>query len=809
MQRTVELVETRAGISPRVCALREANIRAQPEICPERAVIITNSYKENESKQINIKRALALADILDKMSIYIEEGELIAGNHSSKPKAAPVFPEFDVNYIEREMDGFEKRTGDRFLVSEKTKQALREILSYWKGRTVKERILAMVPDEVAKGGPGFVGGFDNEWALENGDGHLAIDYPKLLRFGIKGLIKEIRSKLDALDLEDPSQLGTYYFYQSLCLVYEAAVRFAHRYADLASRLAAEAKDPAWKQDLLDISRVCMSVPENPAGSFQEAVQVVWFGQIIIQLETNGHSVSIGRFDQFIHPYYQRDLDEGHLTREKAQEILQCFWIKLASVTKLRSWSQTRLNAGHPMFQNLTIGGQTPKGDDAVNDLTYLILNCHDTLRLPQPTLTARVHKGSPYPYLQRCVEVISKGGGMPAFFNDEIIIPSLLLHGVSKEDAYNYCLVGCVEPSVPGKWGGRYGASNLNLTKCLELALHGGKDPRTGIALAPSGKELKDFTSFSELYESFLKQVSHYIKLYTRFDNIQDLVWEEMMPTPFGSGLISDCIERGREIKKGGAVYDYSGGQTGNIANVANSLAAIKKLVFEERVISAGDLQKVLDSNFAGRPGEEMRQLLMNKAPKYGNDDDYVDGIAKEAYTFYMTELSRHRNTRYNRGPVGGKFHPSSASVAYNVPAGAIIGATPDGRKAGEPLADVESPFHGTERKGPTAVLKSASKLEHIWESGGSILNLKFNPSLFEDPKQKDNLIGLIRTYFDLKGMEVQFQIISAQRLREAQKLPEKYRDLLVRVAGYSTYFVALDPEIQNDIIKRTEHQRI
>lgn len=397
---------------------------------------------------------------------------------------------------------------------------------------------------------------------------------------------------------------------------------------------------------------------------------------------------------------------------------------------------------------------------------------------------------------------------MPAFFNDEVIIPSLLLRGIGKEDAYNYCLVGCVEPSVPGKWGGRYGASLFNLTKCLELALNGGKDPRTGIRLYGDGKTLKDFNRYEELYTAFKDQLRHYIRLYTIMDNIQDLVWEEMLPTPFVSGLVNDCIERGKEIKKGGAVYDFSGGQAGNIANVANSLAVIKKLVFEEGIISKEELQRALESNFEGPRGEEIRQIVITRAPKYGNDDDYVDSIAKDAFSHYLKEVGKHRNTRWGRGPIGGTFHPSTASVAYNIPAGALTCATPDGRKAGEALADVESPFRGTEMNGPTAVIKSVSKLEHILESGGSILNLKFNPSIFNDARQLDNLIALIQSYFELKGMEVQILIVSAEKLKDAQKKPEKYKDLLVRVAGYSTYFVALDPQVQNDIIARTEHQR-
>jgi pyruvate formate-lyase/glycerol dehydratase family glycyl radical enzyme len=797
--------QTRA-LSNRVKRLREECVLREPQICAERAVLVTEAYRENENKQINIKRALVVAQVLDRMSIYIQEGELIVGNHSSSPKAAPVFPEFDIHY-EEELDEFEKRSGDRFLVSQETKAALREIIPYWKGRTIKERLLSMCPDEVLRGGPDGVGGFDNQWAQENGDGHLAVDYPKLLRAGLRGLIQEVQAKLAALDRGDPESLPKLYFYQSLIIIYEAAIRFANRYAELAEKLAASAADPSWQAELREIAQICRRVPELPAESFREAVQVVWFGQLIIQLETNGHSVSIGRFDQFIYPYYIKDIREKKLTEGEALEILQCFWIKLASVTKLRSWSQTRLNAGHPMFQNLTVGGQKTNGDDAVNELTYLVLECHDSMRLSQPTLTARVHRGSPYRYMRRSVEVLAKGGGMPAFFNDDIIIPAMLLRGVKKEDAYNYCMVGCVEPSVAGKWGGRYGASNLNLTKCLELALYGGIDPRTGIALHGNGKQLKDFQSYEEAFEAFKDQVSYFIGLYTTMDNIQDMVWEEMHPTPFASGLVDDCIERGREIKKGGAVYDFSGGQTGNIANVANSLAAIKKLVFDEQQIATGELQQALDSNFASPQGQKIRLLLINRAPKYGNDDDSVDGIAKEAYSHYMNELAKHRNTRYGRGPIGGTFHPSSASVAYNIPAGAIVGAMPDGRKSGEALADVESPFRGTELNGPTAVIKSVSKLEHILESGGSILNLKFNPAIFGDPKQLDNLIALIRSYFELKGMEVQLLIVSAEILRQAQKHPEKHRDLLVRVAGYSTYFIALDPQVQNDIISRTEHQ--
>jgi pyruvate formate-lyase/glycerol dehydratase family glycyl radical enzyme len=793
-------------VTDRVRRLREMAVRATPEICPERALLVTEAYREHEAEQINMKRALAVAGVLDRMSIYILDGELIVGNHARTPMAAPIFPEFDITYVEDELDRFEDRKGDRFAVSRETKEALRGIFAFWKGRTVKDRVKAMMPEEVARGGQAGVAAFDNEWTLENGDGHIAVDYPKLLRIGLDGVMGEVKEKLSALDMGEPENLPRYYFYRSLLVIYSAAARFAGRFADLAAEMAAKEKDPARRTELLEIARVCRKVPAGPAGTFREAIQSIWFAQLIIQIETNGHSISFGRFDQFLSPYFLGDLRRNGTTVQESFEILCCLWVKLASITKLRSWGPTRYTAGMPMFQNLTIGGHTASGDDATNELSRLVLECHDKMRLSQPTLTVRVHKGTPREFLLRCVDVLCGGGGMPAFFNDEIIIPSLLLRGVSREDAYNYCLVGCVEPSVAGKWGGRQGAAQFHLAKCLELAFHGGKDPRTGIALYPGGKTFLDFQDTEELKQAFKKQISSYLRLYAIADNIVDLVWEELVPTPFVSGLVDSCIERGRELKKGGAIYDLSAGQTGHIANVANSIAAVQKLVFEEKRLSKQELWDVLQDNFTGARGEEIRQLLVNRAPKYGNDEDEVDGIAREIFSHYLRETGKLKNTRWGKGPIGCTFHPSTASVSYNVPAGDLVGATPDGRRAREPLADVESPYRGTERNGPTAVIKSVSKLEHVLESGGSILNLKFSPSLFHDARNREALTALIRGYFDLKGMEVQIDIVSSETLRRAQKEPDNYPDLLVRVAGYSAYFVALDPDVQDNIIARTEH---
>ena len=792
--------------SPRVSRLRKMCISATPEICVQRARFITQSYRETESLSTAIRRARALENILTNMSIVIYPGELVVGNHARKMRAAPVFPEFDVEYIEKEIDQFPTRKGDPFQVPPDMREELLEICRYWRGKTVRENVLAMLPEETQKAGEGGVAAFDSAWTLQNGDGHLAPDYPRILNKGLGSIVMEAKEHLVQLDLSDPEDLKKNYFLSSVIIANEAVIEWAKRYSELALQLASQESDLERKKELEIMSEVCRRVPENPASNFHEAIQSLWFVQLAIQLETNGHSISIGRFDQFMYPFYQRDVEEKTITSRQALELMQCLWIKLSSLTKLRPTIEANLNAGYPLFQNLVIGGQTIDGEDATNELSYLCLKASETMKLIQPTLTVRYHKKSPLEFLMACARLIRVGTGFPAMFNDEIIIPALLNRGVAVDDAYNYCLVGCVEPSIQGKWGGRYGASLVNLTKMLELALYNGKDPRTGIQLCPGKGDLSTFNSFEEVVNAYRNQVTFYTRQRIIRDNCQDLAWEKLTPTPFLSSLVKDCIRRGKDLKEGGAIYDYTGGQTGNIANVANSLAAIKKLVFGKGVISGDQLKQALESNFEGKDGERIRQLLINKAPKYGNDDDYADSIAKETFKMYLTLPPKYKNTRFGRGPLGCRFHPSTASVAANVPFGLVTGATPDGRKAWTPLADVESPFRGTDVNGPTAVIKSVAKLDHILLSGGAILNLKFSPNQFNGEDKLMNLVALIRAYFDLKGMEMQFNVVSVETLRDAQSHPEKYTDLLVRVAGYSAYFVTLDPAVQEDIIARTEH---
>ena len=704
----------------------------KPEICPHRAVIITDSYKKNENQPMQLKRAMALSDVLTNMPIYIQDYELIVGNIGSKPRSAPIFPEFTVHYLEKDLNELDQRPGEKFVITDDSKEKIFNVLNYWEGKTVRDRNLSMLPKETIDAGEDGAAVIDSEWILQNGDGHLAVDYPNLISFGLRDNIDFCKRKLETMDLtEDPENIYKKLFYQSVIITNEAVINFAHRYAELAENLAKGETSAERKKELLKIVETSRHIPEYPARTFYEAIQSLFFIQSALQVETNGHSISIGRFDQFMYPFYVNDIKRGILTDDDALELIQLFRIKLGEVTKLRSWSCTDYFRGHPMFQNLTLGGVTPDYEDASNDVSFLFLDATESLSLIQPSLTARISKVTSEKFLNRCAEVISHGGGFPALFNDEIIIPSLTRRGISEIDARNYCMVGCVEPTVPGKWGGRNGACFFNLTKALEIALNDGKDPRTGIQLKKGNGDLSTFKSFDEVLESYKIQVDYYIKHHVIKDNVQDYAWEELIPTPLCSSLVSDCLERGRELKKGGAIYDFTGGQTGNVANVANSLAAIKKLVFEEKVITGKELMEALQNDFAGPRGEEIQNLLINKAPKFGNDIDYVDEIAKWAFSVFLRGVDGYKNTRFGRGPIGGGWHPSTASVSANVPMGHVVGATPDGRKAYTPLADVESAAHGTDTNGPTAMIKSAAKLEHIYMSGGSLLNLRVSPSTF------------------------------------------------------------------------------
>lgn len=796
----------------RIQKLRSKVISTIPEICVERARLITEAYRETEELPMIIRRAKALEKILEEMTIYIGPGELIVGNQASKVRAAPIFSEFSIDWIEEELDEFSKRPQEKFLISEEAKGQLKEVLGYWKGKTHCDRVNSLIslslPDTLFKAWDPQTGSLNQVIAkrqrIFDGDGHIIANYEKVLRKGLNGIIEEVQEELNSLDLTKPETLQKILFLQAAGISCRATIKFANRFAKEARRLANKEKSSMRRAELKKIAQMCEWVPANPARTFWEALQSYWLVHLIIQIESNGHSISFGRFDQYLYPFYKKDIDERKITRDEALELTECFWIKSNEIIKLRPWCCTRWFSGYPMYQALTIGGQAPDGRDSTNELSYLCLEATAEVKLPQPTVVVAVHSGTPKEFLLKCCETLVRhGGGLPTFFNGEVIVPLLTNIGVSLKDARNWAIVGCAESVVPAKFVPLTGADcQFNLLKILELALNNGVNPATGLQLCPENGDLTTFSSFNDVKEAYKKQVEFYVSLAPLLDTVTAQTYAELTPTPFLSTLIDFRIKIGRDVSEGGGPNYVSSNTLGHgIINVGNALAAIKKLVFEEKLITLSELKDALDANFEERRGEEIRQMLINKALKYGNDNDYVDLITTEVSDYVLNVLERYTPIR------GGKYGYSLQTISANIPQGELVGATPDGRKAGEALADNISAFPGTDIEGPTGVLKSAAKFDHESIVAGTILNLKFHPTAVKGEDKLRKLAELIRTYFvDLKGLQVQFNIVFADTLRDAQENPDKYRGLMVKVAGYSAFFTTLDKKVQDQIMTRTEH---
>ena len=801
----MENVEHFGTLTERMKEFREEVLDEKPYIDAQRAILATLAYKENLNQPRVMVRAKMLEKVLDNMSIYIEDKSLLAGNQATKNRNAPIFPEYTMEFVMNELDQFEKRDGDVFYITEKTKEQLREIAPFWQNNNLRARGEALLPEEVRV----FMetGVFGMEGKLNAGDAHLAVNYERILKDGLKGYEKRVKEYKASLDLTDPESIDKYCFYNAVLIVLEAVRNFANRYSVLAKDLAEKELNQERKIESLEISRICSKVPYEPAETFREAVQSVWFIQLILQIESNGHSLSYGRFDQYMYPYYNRDIKNGTIKESEALELLTCLWIKTLTINKVRSQAHTLSSAGSPMYQNVTIAGQTIDKKDAVNDLSFLVLKSVAQTRLTQPNLTVRYHKNINKHFLDECVEVMRLGFGMPALNNDEIIIPSFMDWQVKEEDAYNYSAIGCVETAVPGKWGYRCtGMSYINFPRMLLCTMNNGVD------LTSNKRFTKGYGYFTEMesYEELLKAWDKTIREITRYsvivENVIDKASERDVPDILCSALTDDCIARGKTIKEGGAVYDFISGLQVGIANMADCLAAIKKLVYEEKKITRQELWNAILDDFSSPENKKIQEMLIREAPKYGNDDDYVDQLIVEAYDSYIEEIEKYPNTRYNRGPIGGIRYAGTSSISANVGQGMSTMATPDGRNAFEPLAEGCSPAHNSDKNGPTAVFKSVSKLRTNKITGGVLLNQKMTPQMLSTEENRQKLELLIKTFFNrLHGYHVQYNIVSKETLIDAQKHPEKHKDLIVRVAGYSAFFNVLSKKTQDDIIGRTE----
>ena len=801
---SVEQKERFGKLTERMQAFREEVLDEKPYIDAERALLVTETYHAHRNLPRVLLRAVMLKNILDHMTIYIEDKTLLMGNQASKNKNAPIFPEYTMKFVIDELDKFEKRDGDVFYITDETKEQLRSIAPFWENNTLRERGEVLLPDEVQV----FMetGFFGMEGKLNAGDAHLSVNYARLLKDGLAGYEARAKSLQAALDLTQPESIDKNIFYKAVLIVIGAVRDFSERYSTLAKELAGKAEG-ARREELLEMSRIAARVPYAPAQTFREAVQSVWFIQLVLQIESNGHSLSYGRLDQYLYPYYQRDIEAGRITRAQALELLSNLWIKSLTINKVRSQAHTLSSAGSPMYQNVTIGGQTPEKRDAVNDFSFVVLQSIAQTRLTQPNLTVRYHKNIDKRFFDECIEVVKLGFGMPAFNNDEIIIPSFISYGVKEEDAYNYSAIGCVETAVPGKWGYRCtGMSYMNFPRILLVAMNDGVDLTSGKRFAKGYGCFADMTSYDELLRAWDGTVRELTRASVITENAIDRASERDVPDVLCSTLTDDCLGRGKTIKEGGAVYDFISGLQVGIANLADSLAAIKKLVFDEQRVTPAALWQAILDDFATPEGARIQDLLLHEAPKYGNDDDAVDGLVVEAYDSYLDEIKKYPNTRFGRGPIGGIRYGGTSSISANVGQGMGTMATPDGRRAHAPLAEGCSPAHNCDRHGPTAVFKSVAKLRTEKITGGVLLNQKMTPAMLATEENKQKLEMLIRTFFNrLHGYHVQYNIVSRETLLDAQKHPEKHKDLIVRVAGYSAFFNVLSRATQDDIIARTE----
>jgi formate C-acetyltransferase len=791
-------------LTPRMNTFREAVLEKKPYICAERALLVTEAYQQHQNQPAVMKRALMLKNILEKMSIYIEDETLIVGNQAASAKDAPIFPEYTLEFVINELDAFEKRDGDVFYITEKTKADLRSIASFWENNNLRSKGDALLPDEVSV----FMetGFFGMEGKLNSGDAHLAVDYQTLLEVGLQGYEERVKQLNAALDLCVPENIDKYIFYEAVLVVIDAVKTYANRFSMLAKELSKKATGKR-KDELLEISNICAKVPYEPAKNFKEAIQSVWFIQLILQIESNGHSLSYGRFDQYLYPYLKTDLQNNTITEDQVVELLNNLWIKTLTINKVRSQAHTFSSAGSPMYQNVTIGGQTPDKKDAVNKLSYLVLKSVAQTRLPQPNLTVRYYNGLHSEFFDECIEVMKLGTGMPAFNNDEIIIPSFINLGVSEEDAYNYSAIGCVETAVPGKWGYRCtGMSYQNFPRILLAVMNDGIDVTSNKRFVKGHGHFTDMRSFEELQVAWDASIREIVRLSVIVENAVDLASERDVPDILCSTLTQDCIGRGKTIKEGGAIYDFISGLQIGIANMADSLAAIKKLVFEEKKITPEQLWNAMKDDFTSEENQKIQRMLINDSPKYGNDDDYVDLLVVKAYNSYIDEIKKYPSTRYHRGPIGGIRYAGTSSISANVGQGLGTLATPDGRKAKTPLAEGCSPAHAMDKNGPTAVFKTVSKLPTQDITGGVLLNQKVTPQMLSTTENKQKLELMIKTFFNrLHGYHVQYNVVSRDTLIDAQNNPEQHKDLIVRVAGYSAFFNILSKATQDDIIERTE----
>ncbi|MHA1269888.1 MAG: glycyl radical protein [Candidatus Helarchaeota archaeon] len=752
--------------------MKKRLLNQRHEICIERAKLITESYKKTEGEHSYIRFSKAFRYILEKMTIFIQEDELIVGNRTSKPLGGPLYPEIRVDWIESDIDTISSREIQPQYISKDELDELKEIIPYWKDKSIRYKYLQSLDEEMRDAVMNMV--FITEVQMINGIGHLVLNHEKIITRGLSAIIKEIEKRRDYF--RSINEDNKVVFLDSVIISARAVIEFAKRYSKLAYTMAKDEKNDQRRIELEKISQICDWIPENPARSFYEALQSLWFNQLVVQIETGGVAISVGRLDKILYPYYKKDLETGVITRDMAQELIECLFIKMTEINNIILNMGITAGEGPPTAQNLIIGGIDEDLKDITNPLTEIILDAYANIHTFQPNFSIRVSKKSPKEFLTKVAEYIIQGK-MMALFNDELIIEAMIEKGFDLKDARNYAIAGCVEPNAPGLTFGSTNSNQFNTPLCLELAL----------------KKIKSSDSFQEIIDEFKNEMEYWTNIMVKAMWFMDKIYAENIPSPYISLNIDNCIQNGLDVTQGGAKYNFTGPQLIGLATVADSLATIKKFVFDEKIITLDEIITFMKKNYRGY--KEIQEKIINRIPKFGNDDNYVDEIAVMIAEMYADTISKHKNYR------GGYFNPGLYSTSFYMAFGSFLNATPDGRKAGRPISNGIGPSNNMVKYGPTEIINSAAKINQKKLANGTVLNLRFNPNAI----RPEILASLIRSYFELGGFQIQFNIISSEILKDAQKNPENYRGLLVRIAGYSVPFTELSYQLQNEIISRTE----
>lgn len=800
-------------MNERIAKLRKELMDQKPYVDGERCEIFTESMKESEGLPIILRRAKAYYQVLDKMTVWVKPGELIAGNQAKTAKGSPIYPEYSAQWILDELNGnpfrWEDRPGDKFYITPEDEKIVRECAEYWNGKTVYDYVRKNLPDEINAAWDAGV--TDETWVCAAGLGNEIPDYKLVVEKGLQDVIRRIEEKRASLDMLDPESLKKKHFLDAALLSNQAVVNLASRISEKCKEVAESCEDPETKKELTDLAEVLKRVPLRPAETFQEAVQSIFIVLLAVHLESNGHAISLGRFDQYVYPLYKKDIEEGRITKEQALEILECFFIKCNELNKLRSWPDTEFFMGYQMFINMAVCGQTVDGKDATNDVSLLCIQACRELKLITPSVSIKYFDGTKDEVLQDALEAaIEHKGGMPAFYNDNAFIKILRNMGIAEEDLVDWSPDGCIEASIPGKWDFAAKGPWLNVEKVLEITLNNGVDPATGHLFKATDKKIEDCSSMEEIFDEYKKMLKYFMDLNCLTEHINDEVHIQYDLNAFRSSLVEDCIGRCLDLVEGGALYSADGGPTAGTISSGDALAALEYLVFDKKILTMEEVLHACATNFQDDTttptGKEIQQMMKNKAPKFGNDDDYADKwtVAVEEY---IGSSLRHnyKSSKYGKGPVPCCFSYSQSPVTGNISFGSRIGATPDGRSAGEPVNNGVSPANGSEKNGATAACNSVSKIPTIWDQKGNIFNMRLAPSTIANDESRKKIVSMVRAFFKKDAEQIQFNVVDNETLRKAQKNPEDYPDLMVRVSGYSALFTSLSESCQNDVINRTE----